>query len=79
MSDPLLPSDVFEQALDPEVCEQCQLSENRIEDMQDALSDCLEFLNDFEIVTRVKEFKGTNEAGYRKELLSCIERVKKLA
>jgi hypothetical protein len=79
MSDPLLPGDVSEQAIDPVVCEQCQVLSNRIEDLQDALSDALAFLVCLEDMTRHWEFGNVTEKQDRNELLSCIERVKKLA
>ena len=78
MSDPLLPSDVSEQAVDPVVCEQCQISEGKIEDLQDALSDALAFLVCLEDMTRHWEFGNVTEQQDRKDLLACIERVKKL-
>jgi hypothetical protein len=79
MSDPRLPSDIDERAIDPPVCEQCQISENRIGDMQDALSDAVELLNDFEETTRIKDFGATDQVAYRKALSDCIARCKRLA
>lgn len=79
MSDPRLPSDIDERAIDPPVCEQCQISENKIEDMQDALSDCLEFMVEYELDTRTRDFTTVEDVKWRKALLSCIERVKKMA
>jgi hypothetical protein len=55
------------------------VNENRIEDMQDALSDCLEFMVEYELDTRTRDFTTVEDVKWRKALLSCIERVKKLA
>lgn len=75
---PFLPPDVRESDLDPVTCSRCSDLEDKIEELQDCLSDALEFLVEYEVETRTREFGTSDERRWRVDLQKTIAEAKRL-